>query len=1028
MKKLFNIFAIALASVLMFSCQEDADVDNFGHGGTVNGKFSLVVPSNEMVEITRATEEAESEVTNVYLFYFDEHDQAMNVVNGKNYEEIVLGTATQSGNYTRTYNVGTQAKFTDGDVVNIYAIANTSSSLGTIADFISVAGNFAQFEQLMMSLNTLNTPFSSMVMSGKLNVVASAQYGATGTIEVKRPYAKVNFTIKNGKSNYTFTPTQYNVKNVPTNGAVFEGINVSDLKVVNHDGMTDFVENQGAQVIEFFMLENLAGNAEGVASYNDREKRKDITGGNHSEFAHGLANATYVEIKGEGKGTNDAGEPISATVTYTIHLGDFANDATDFNVKRNHWYNYTVTVSGVNKIVVEAESEEMDDNGFQHGAEGTVINLEGSKMVYTLDAHYEQALLKLDLTALPTGDDDVVLVVSTPYMSEENKGKMITWSMIEAADFGQKFDTKWVEFWAGDNKTGQNTLCAYPADNANLMKTVDFLKYIKQQALNGEKELSVVAFINEYYYDKNPLTGDPTKWPEFVNKEDRVMRILQEPSISADGHSISTKALCAFTQRSIRTFFNENTVGAYGMEWYDETGIKSEFSYSGSSSDNGLVNFTDRSLTGKINYNNVGYGIDGQPNGNVYSSLSMSDAGYVCLARNRSASDPKWYPAAPNQLVSYWFGEASVPNDAKLYKGNPAENITSAEGWSDGGHGYLAFHFTSGPSNKRIFWTIEGAAFSSNSTWYGVRGKGHHIRCMRNFDTDVAKPAEKSSITTPEGNNATAIIIKNFNESAYRGIATQRLPIHHEREAANKLPKAFIVARNTLNATWTAENDAPTTPQIVSVEKTTNNGIIVKFLNKDTYAYATSSTGSKTAFNLGAENSFVINNPSGTYYFFAKRAYNSYSQYVTVSQTNGVWTANNTPAGTASGTSPNIQAGSSSTDIPMMAAIYQDLCSQYTSESANGTAWRVPNQKELLAMNTLNVGEVDDLSSTLFSARNYSSVNGTVRYGYMWYSSSSFGLYSYNDTGKVRCVRDASEAELEALGASNSGDMNEDEF
>lgn len=1022
MKKLFNIFAIALASVLMFSCQEDADIDNFGHGGTVNGKFSLVVPSNEMVEITRASEEAESEVTNVYLFYFDEFDQAMNVVDGKNYEEIVLGTATQSGNYTRTYNVGTKAKFNDGDVVNIYAIANTSSSLGTIADFIAVANNFAQFEQLMMTLNTLNTPFSSMVMSGKLNVVASAQYGATGTIEVKRPYAKVNFTIKNGNSNFTFTPTQYNVKNVPTNGALFEGAKVSDLKVVNHDDMTDFVENQGAQVIEFFMLENLAGNAEGVASYNDREKRKDINGGSHSEFAHGLTTATYVEIKGEGKGTNAAGEPISATVTYTIHLGDFANDATDFNVKRNHWYNYTVTVSGVNKIVVEAESEEMDDNGFQHGAEGTVINLEGSSMVYTLDAHYEQVLLNINpKSILVNGEIDTktpVLFVSTPFMKET---AMITWDDLTDLQFDSKYDTKWVEFYRAD------ALCEYPGADKT-MSAVEFLNFIMGEALNGTESIMVVAYINEYFYDNNPLTGEENiHWSEFVNKEDRVMRILQAPQISADGYSISTKALCAFTQRSIRTFFNENTVGAYGMEWYDETGIKSEFSYSGSSSDNGLVNFTDQSLTDKINYNNVGYGIDGQPNGNVYSSLSMSDAGYVCLARNRSASDPKWYPAAPNQLVSYWFGEASVPNDAKLYKGNPAENITSAEGWSDGGHGYLAFHFTSGPSNKRIFWTIEGAAFSSNSTWYGVRGKGHHIRCMRNFDTDVAKPAEKSSITTPEGNTATAIIIKNFNESAYRGIATQRLPIHHEREAANKLPKAFIVARNTLNATWTAESDAPTTPQIVSVE-TTNNGIIVKFLNKDTYAYATSSTGSKTAFNLGAENSFVINNPSGTYYFFAKRAYNSYSQYVTVSQTNGVWTANNTPAGTASGTSPNIQAGSSSTDIPMMAAIYQDLCSQYTSESANGTAWRVPNQKELLAMNTLNVGEVDDLSSTLFSARNYSSVNGTVRYGYMWYSSSSFGLYSYNDTGKVRCVRDASEAELEALGASNSGDMNEDDF
>lgn len=1029
MKKLFNIFAIALASVLMFSCQEDADVDNFGLGGTVNGKFSLVVPSNEMVEITRASEEAESEVTNVYLFYFNNQNQAMNVVNGKNYEEIVLGTATQSGNYTRTYNVGTQAKFNDGDVVNIYAIANTQSSLGSIADFIAVADNFAQFEKLMMSLNTLYTPFSSMTMSGKLTVTASAQYGATGTIEVKRPYAKVNFTIKNGSSDFIFTPTEYNVKNVPTNGALFEGIEVSDLKVTKYDGMTDFTENQGSQVIEFFMLENLAGEAQGVANYNDREKRMDIKGGSHDEFAHGLANATYVEIKGEGKGFNADGKPIlSADVTYTIHLGDFANNPADFNVKRNHWYNYTVTVNGVNKIVVEAENKDMmDGEDFKHGAEGTVINLEGSSMVYTLDAHYEQVLLNLNLTELPTDDDDVVLFVSTPFMSEENKGKLITWADIEKIDFGKNFDTEWVEFYPS------KALCAYPTGNANLMSTVDFLTYVKGLATDDNEsndELSVVAYINEYYYQDNPLTGKKNiHWKEFVNKEDRVMRILQEPSISADGHSISTKALCAFTQRSIRTFFNENTVGAYGMEWYDETGIKSEFSYNGSSSDNGLVNFTDQSLTDKINYNNVGYGIDGQPNGNVYSSLSMSDAGYVCLARNRSVSDPKWYPAAPNQLVSYWFGEASVPNDAKLYKGNPAENITSAEGWSDGGHGYLAFHFTSGPSNKKIFWTIEGAAFSSYSTLYGVRGKGHHIRCMRNFDTDVAKPAEKVSITTPEGKTATAIIIKNFNESAYRGIATQRLPIHHEREAANKLPKAFIVARNTLNAKWTAENDAPTTPQIVSVETTNNgNGFIVKFLNKDTYAYATSRTGSKTAFNLGAENSFVINNASGTYYFFAKRAYNSYSQYVTVSKTNGVWTANNTPAGTASGTSPNIQAGSSSTKIPMMAAIYQDLCSQYTSESANGTAWRVPNQKELLAMNTLNVGEADDLSSTLFSARNYSSVNNTVRYGYMWYSSSSFGLYNYNDTGKVRCVRDASEAELKALEDSNSGDMNEDDF
>lgn len=1014
MKKLFNIFAIALASVLMFSCQEDADVDNFGLGGTVNGKFSLVVPSNEMVEITRASEEAESEVTNVYLFYFDNQNQAMNVVDGKNYEEIVLGTATQSGNYTRTYNVGTQAKFNDGDVVNIYAIANTQSSLGSIADFIAVANNFAQFEKLMMSLNTLYTPFSSMTMSGKLTVTASAQYGATGTIEVKRPYAKVNFTIKNGNSNFTFTPTQYNVKNVPTNGALFEGIEVSDLKVTKYDGMTDFTENQGSQVIEFFMLENLAGEAQGVTNYNDREKRKDINGGSHDEFAHGLANATYVEIKGEGKGFNAAGQPIlSADVTYTIHLGDFTNNPADFNVKRNHWYNYTVTVNGVNNIVVEAESTEMNGEGFKHGAEGTVINLEGSKMVYTLDAHYEQVLLNLNLKALPTGDNDVVLVVSTPFMSEENKGKLITWADIKKADFGKNFDTEWVEFYPS------NALCAYPGAN-NTMSTVDFLTYVKGLATDGNEsndELSVVAFINEYYYQDNPLTGEKNiHWKEFVNKEDRVMRILQEPLISADGHSISTKALCAFTQRSIRTVFNTNAEGRpFGIETYDETGALGSY---GSTS----------SYANAITENKHGYGSDGQPNGNTYNALSSQSAARACQQRNRAGSDNVWKLATPSQYSAIWIGEQALPNDAKLYKGNPADNLTSAPGWN-GSYSGVYQHWTSGGTTERIFWHVEGAALSRES---GSSASAHMVRCVRDLNGETAATPNAE---TKDLNNSTAVVIKNFAESAYRGIATENLPVHNERDAANKVTKAFIIANADLSATWTAMSDAPAAPEILSAEVKDGN-LVVKFVNKDTYVYAKGeSTNSMTNIVLGAENSFVINNPSGTYYFRTKRNYNVFSQYVTVTADG---TINNTASGTASAAVGINASTRATTSIPMMAAIYQNVCAQYT-ESANGTAWRVPNQKELLLIRQLGLDQVSStgtrmISSTLFSARNLASTNDSdlERYGYTWYYdtqwSNGFGVKGHAYTGVVRCVRDASEAELEALGASNSGDMNEDDF
>lgn len=1008
MKKLFNIFAIALASVLMFSCQEDADVDNFGLGGTVNGKFSLVVPSNEMVEITRASEEAESEVTNVYLFYFDNQNQAMNVVNGKNYEEIVLGTATQSGNYTRTYNVGTQAKFTDGNVVNIYAIANTSSSLGSIADFIAVADKFDQFEKLMMSLNTLYTPFSSMTMSGKLTVTASAQYGATGTIEVKRPYAKVNFTIKNGSSDFIFTPTQYNVKNVPTNGALFEGIEVSDLKVTKYDGMTDFTENQGSQVIEFFMLENLAGEAQGVANYNDREKRQDINGGSHDKFAHGLTNATYVEIKGEGKGFNAAGQPIlSADVTYTIHLGDFANNPADFNVKRNHWYNYTVTVNGVDKIVVEAESTEMNGEGFQHGAEGTVLDLEGSSMVYTLDAHYEQVLLNLDLTELPTDDDDVVLFVSTPFMSEENKGKLITWADIEKdTEFGSKFDTEWVEFYPSE------ALCAYPTGNENLMKTVDFLKYIKQQALNGVKELSVVAFINEYYYQDNPLTGEKNiHWNEFVNKEDRVMRILQAPKVSADKHSISTKALCAFTQRSIRTVFNTNIKKdegtIFGIETYDETGAISRYS-------------SNPTYSNAITESKHGYGSDGQPNGNTYNALASQNAGAACQQRNRVGSENVWKLATESQYAAIWIGESALPNYAKLYQGNPADNITSAPGWSTN-YNQVYQHWTYSTDfneswfggGPRIFWHVEGAAFSWRS-WSDA--SAHFVRCVRDLGSgDTVPNAEKTTL-----NGSTAVVVKNFTDGAYRGIATENLPIHHERDAANKMTRAFIVAKNNLSATWSAMSDAPAAPEILSAEVKDGN-LVVKFVNKDTYVYAKGeSTNSMTNIVLGAENSVVISNPSDIYYFRAKRNYDTYSQYVTVTADG---TINNTPDGSATAAYAISAPTRATTDIPMMAAMNQDLCAQYT-ESANGTAWRVPNQKEMLLMKesrALTDGNFH--TSTLFSARNLATTANDGRYGFTWYDSSNFGLKAYNANKYVRCVRDASEAELEALGVANSGDQ-----
>lgn len=488
------------------------------------------------------------------------------------------------------------------------------------------------------------------------------------------------------------------------------------------------------------------------------------------------------------------------------------------------------------------------------------------------------------------------------------------------------------------------------------------------------------------------------------------MRILQEPQISADGHSISTKALCSFTQRSIRTVFNTNLEEGiiFGIETYDETGAIGSYS-------------SNPTYSNSINETKHGYGSDGQPNGNTYNALKSQNAGAACHQRNRVGSENVWKLATESQYATIWIGESALPNYAKLYQGNPADNITSAPGWSTN-YNQVYQHWTYSTDfneswfggGPRIFWHVEGAAFSWRS-WSDA--SAHFVRCVRDLGSGATVPnAEKTTL-----NGSTAVVVKNFTDGAYRGIATENLPIHHERDAANKMTRAFIVAKNNLSATWSAMSDAPAAPQILSAEKI-GNSLIVKFVNKDTYVYATG-TGTNSMNNvvLGAENSFVINNPSGTYYFRAKRNYNTYSQYVTVTADG---TINNTPAGSSTASNEISAQTRATTDIPMMAAMNQDLCAQYTAESANGTAWRVPNQKEMLLMKesgALTGGNFH--TSTLFSARNLATTANDGRYGFTWYDSSNFGLKAYNQSKNVRCVRDASEAELQSLGISNGGDQ-----
>ena len=99
--------------------------------------------------------------------------------------------------------------------------------------------------------------------------------------------------------------------------------------------------------------------------------------------------STYVEITGKFEGDN-----ISADTRYILHLGDFSNNKfNEFSLRRDYHYQYTVTVNGVNDIVVEVKGEDSTNPQEKNPAvEGIVF--EGGARVQ-LDAHYEQVEMKL---------------------------------------------------------------------------------------------------------------------------------------------------------------------------------------------------------------------------------------------------------------------------------------------------------------------------------------------------------------------------------------------------------------------------------------------------------------------------------------------------------------------------------------------------------------------------------------------------------------------------------------------------------
>lgn len=509
------------------------------------------------------------------------------------------------------------------------------------------------------------------------------------------------------------------------------------------------------------------------------------------------------------------------------------------------------------------------------GAEGMVYIAKES--IYTFDAHYGQRVFCFDAKYIDA--DAVTWYVKTPFGKEGTPDKIGDTEIPSGMDYewvqflvNKASGTKAYSYVTdGTLKTAElpnepfsHNNQAYPGtDDTRLMDVVDFVEYVKTQKraldageANGFRtefdqewfdwynerhpdalvtgpnalidgkpgpwfrdRIYVTVFVNEFYYDRNPITGEeePQLWKRFVNQPNRLMHILCDNEKSLDKASSSTGSVVTIRQRSIQTPYNINDdelVSAWGCEtedenagsylWYDERESSSNIrdfypeELNNTSSYNGLYNtariwgcVSGNSWVGRrwdefLDYDRPN---DYTPEGKEHSILFLKEnkacLKYSGIARNRDNNgngiiDPdelRWYCASIGQLYWLFLGEQGLQEDAKVY---PRKYSSAPDEDYPSGHPYAGIRkwkhhiISSTLSNYRtpeVLWCEEAVSVSGYKQ-YTTEKSSYSIKCVRNlgfehrtdeyFSTDDAahRPQDMIEVAKPEGTITSASAYK----------------------------------------------------------------------------------------------------------------------------------------------------------------------------------------------------------------------------------------------------------------------------
>ena len=636
------------------------------------------------------------------------------------------------------------------------------------------------------------------------------------------------------------------------------------------------------QVFCFYMLENRQLPVASAASYNDRERQEKVPddkeyGDGRSDYVRNtdwlFANphSTFVKfdvvLTLNEAGIEQMGENVAYALTsdavFTVHLGDFTGSGLDnYETCRGHSYTYDITVQNTTSIYIEVRGEKVDgkDQERQPAQEGSLLLTDNS--IINCDAHYEYRSMDFIYTemwgepdVLPEGQDRwetrkrLSWYIKTPFWEgrpvlDEETGRYV----VEE----EQTDYKWVKFSLNetDTETGIYKLIRvkYPGQSEyhpdwepdnnppglmDLNQLINFLFFQNTEKLNGRANLfdptghiRMTAFVDEYYYEENPLTGqfDPDLWRTFVNATPRELHILSDAIYSQDHKSDVIRSSHSIIQQSIQSFYNSFAPGlesAWGTEHIDEMRMMVEDGMPWGTPTPCSGRTINDMRNGRINTAGLWQldpdpGEGNRPEWETYLNYTvlneepeLQDAYkqmvYSCMTRNRDnngngqidPSELRWYLAAINQLVGMWVGNEALSSTARIYQPAPGQ-------WR--AH-VVSSTCLKNPTDPRVLTSEEGSSTYEYSTFWAWNNlgagaeaeanKAESVRCVRNLGTyddrtkDITDAPYSQAVDpyyerTDFADDHYEISFRRLNPKCLRDYTDKELPFHNEKSTSNR--------------------------------------------------------------------------------------------------------------------------------------------------------------------------------------------------------------------------------------------------